>query len=206
MTAISDVVLALDVDGVLIDATWKQGGGWLEKVGPRFGVAADDMTPFFQGIFHEVVRGRVEIEVALAEHFDSIGADVDPEQFLQQWLVEDLALNDEVVLAAEEWARAGVPIVLATVQEHRRAAHLREVFGERLGLVDLLYSADLGVAKPEPEFFRLADARLGHRRVVFVDDALANIEAARAHGWTGVHYPAETNWRAVVEAALAYPG
>jgi putative hydrolase of the HAD superfamily len=194
------VVVALDVDGVLINATWQHGGGWLDVVGPRHGVGLDDMKPFFQGVFHEVVRGRVPVEAALAEHFAALGLAVDHEQFLEDWLVEDLSLNDEVVTAAEEWARAGIPIVLATAQEHRRAARLREVFGDRLALKDILYSAELGVAKPEPEYFRIADERIGGHPVVFIDDALTNVEAARAHGWTAIHYPAETNWRQIVES------
>jgi HAD superfamily hydrolase (TIGR01509 family) len=74
------------------------------------------------------------------------------------------------------------------------------LFAARLNLVDVLYSAGLGVAKPDPEYFRIADERLGADEVVFIDDALSNVEAARTHGWTAIHYPAETNWRQIVES------
>jgi putative hydrolase of the HAD superfamily len=199
VTPSSDVVIALDVDGVLIDATRKGTSGWLEVVGPRFGLTREDMQPFFAGVFHEVILGRVDVEAALADHFTAISSDADPAAFLQGWLREDSHINEEVVVAAEAWARAGVPIVLATTQEHRRVDRLRALFGKRLALVDVLYSAELGVAKPDPEFFRIADERIGGKPVVFIDDALANVEAARTHGWTAIHYPAETNWRDLVE-------
>ncbi|MEY2473730.1 MAG: putative hydrolase of the superfamily [Actinomycetota bacterium] len=200
MAPTSGVVIALDVDGVLIDPTRGGAGHWLEVVGPRFGVTADDMAPFFRGAFRDVTSGRRTVEDALADHFASRG--VDHLAFLDAWLDEDAHPNDEVVKAAEEWARRGVAIVLATTQEHRRVDRLRALFGDRLQLADVLYSADLGAAKPDPEFFRRADARLGGRRVVFVDDMVANVEAARVHGWTAVHYPAERNWRDVVDSYL----
>jgi putative hydrolase of the HAD superfamily len=197
---IGDVVLALDVDGVLIDPTRGGAGHWLDVVGPRFGVTAEDMVPFFRGVFVDVTCGRRTVEDALSEHFSS--RDVDHLAFLEQWLDEDMCVNEEVVLAAEGWARAGVPIVLATTQEHRRVDRLRALFADRLRLIDLLYSADVGVAKPNPEFFRIADERIGGKAVVFIDDALSNVEAARAHGWTAIHYPTATNWREIVERYL----
>jgi putative hydrolase of the HAD superfamily len=49
----------------------------------------------------------------------------------------------------------------------------------------LVFSADLGLAKPDPEIFARADALYGTaaREVVFFDDRPDNVAAARAHGW-----------------------
>jgi putative hydrolase of the HAD superfamily len=185
----------------LIDPVGRHADGWFGIVGPRFGMP--DMRGFFQPErFGQVVLGRVAVEEALADFFNSIGSDADPVAFLEGWLTEDLCVNEEVASAAEAWAHQGVPIVLATTQEHRRAARLRDLFGERLGLSDVIYSALLGVEKPEPEYFRIADARVRHRPVIFIDDALRNVEAARSHGWTAIHYPHDENWREIVESLL----
>jgi epoxide hydrolase-like predicted phosphatase len=55
---------------------------------------------------------------------------------------------------------------------------------------ELIISAEAGMAKPEPEIFRLALSRLCVQpdQVVFVDDFPANIEAAQALGLNTVHF------------------
>lgn len=193
-------VIALDVDGVLIDPTRAGAGNWLDTVGPRHGITREHMVPFFQkDRFGQAVLGRVDVIDVLADYFATIGAEVDAAAFLEDWLAEDLVVNEEVASAAEEWNRAGATIVLATTQEHRRAARLATLFGARLNLVEVVYSARLGVEKPDSEYFEAADALLGRAPVMFVDDALRNVEGARAHGWQAVHYPHEADWRGQVE-------
>jgi putative hydrolase of the HAD superfamily len=63
-----------------------------------------------------------------------------------------------------------------------------------LGIHDLfdtvISSAEEGLAKPDPEIYRLAAARLGlaPAACVFVDDYEANVRAAEAIGMRGVLY------------------
>lgn len=49
----------------------------------------------------------------------------------------------------------------------------------------LLFSADVGVAKPSPDIYARADLEFRTRpeQVVFFDDRVDNVRAARAHGW-----------------------
>ena len=58
-------------------------------------------------------------------------------------------------------------------------------------LVDVIvYSHEVGLAKPDPRVYRLTEQRLAVQSpdVVFVDDVMANVEAARELGWTAVHH------------------
>lgn len=48
----------------------------------------------------------------------------------------------------------------------------------------LVFSAEVGLAKPDPALFRHVDAELGPADVVFFDDTAGNVDAAREHGWT----------------------
>jgi putative hydrolase of the HAD superfamily len=54
----------------------------------------------------------------------------------------------------------------------------------------IVVSADVGMAKPEPEIYTLAAERLGlpPSECVFVDDLERNLEAALGVGMAGVHY------------------
>lgn len=71
---------------------------------------------------------------------------------------------------------------------------LRQVMQERFhfdGLFDdLVISAEVGLAKPDPRIFQLAVERLGVNpaEAVFVDDVLANAEAAQGVGLQAIHY------------------
>jgi putative hydrolase of the HAD superfamily len=49
----------------------------------------------------------------------------------------------------------------------------------------LLFSADVGLVKPDPAIYARADAAYGTqpRHVVFFDDRPDNVDAARVHGW-----------------------
>jgi putative hydrolase of the HAD superfamily len=53
------------------------------------------------------------------------------------------------------------------------------------GIAHLVFSAEVALVKPDPEIYARADATYGTQPgdVVFFDDKLENVEAARAHGW-----------------------
>ena len=55
---------------------------------------------------------------------------------------------------------------------------------------DIVCSADVGMAKPDPRVYALAAQRLGlaAAECVFVDDLATNVDAARAAGMQGVHF------------------
>jgi putative hydrolase of the HAD superfamily len=55
---------------------------------------------------------------------------------------------------------------------------------------DGVFSARVGLVKPERAIFELAASRFSAapQDLVFIDDHLPNVEAARAAGWTALHF------------------
>jgi putative hydrolase of the HAD superfamily len=53
------------------------------------------------------------------------------------------------------------------------------------GIAHLVFSAEVALAKPDPQIYAHADSVYGTEpsHVVFFDDKPENVEAARAHGW-----------------------
>lgn len=85
----------------------------------------------------------------------------------------------------------------------------REREQDRYGFADLVddivYSHEIGVSKPDPRVFRLACARLGVRpdETVFVDDAVANVVAARTAGSHAIHCRDTAGVIAEIDAVLS---
>lgn len=69
---------------------------------------------------------------------------------------------------------------------------LRQTMHDRWGMDSLfdemIISAEVGIVKPDPRIFHLAAQRLGVSpgEMVFIDDILINVEAARVEGLTAI--------------------
>ncbi|MBX6387284.1 MAG: HAD-IA family hydrolase, partial [Microbispora sp.] len=107
---------------------------------------------------------------------------------------------DEDVLGLLRRAQAHVPVVLVT----NATLDLEDDLAW-LGLTyfadEVVSSARVGVAKPDPRIFEIAAERAGVPlgRCLFVDDRAENVEAARALGMTAVLFTGVPD----LEAALA---
>ncbi len=200
-------LLALDVDGVLIDP-WRGGRGpWQHAFGERFGVDAADLDEtLFATAWSEVIVGQRPVESALAEALHELGWGMGVEAALQCWFEEDFVLEPAVMTAAAAWAELGIPLALVSNQERRRARYLEERLAQVLPLSGVAFSGDLGLVKTDPDFYNRAERRLGigghGGTVVFLDDTASNVEAALRHGWVGIHFAKDRDWQGEVGAAL----
>jgi putative hydrolase of the HAD superfamily len=70
---------------------------------------------------------------------------------------------------------------------------------------DLVISAEVGLAKPDPRIYHLALKGLGVRasQAIFVDDFIENLEAAAALGMHTVHFKNRAQAQQQVETLLA---
>lgn len=83
-----------------------------------------------------------------------------------------------------ELARAKVRMALLSNAPRGLAAAVRAATWSA-PFARLLFSADIGVAKPSPDIYARADLEFRTRpdQVVFFDDRAENVRAAGAHGW-----------------------
>ncbi len=88
------------------------------------------------------------------------------------------------VEAVRQVRRSGVRCYLATNQDAHRAGVMHEQFGYGALFDGCFYSWELGAAKPSPAYFAavLSAVDLPAGRVLFIDDTLRNVEAARSVG------------------------
>lgn len=201
------VLLALDVDGVLLDPTRSGRGSWQVAFGERFGVDAGRLDgALFATDWPEVVVGRRTVEDALADALEELDWEMTVDAALACWFEEDFVIAPAVLEMATAWAGRGVPLALVSNQEPRRARYLEQHLAPFLPIDGTAFSGDLGLTKSERLFYERAERQLGITErgptVVFLDDTLENVQVARRHGWTGIHFTVGGNWRNEVDEAL----
>lgn len=185
----SSPVLVLDVDGVVVHTA----PDWPEKLRAGWGLEAADLLAFFDSPpFAQVLQGRLDVYVALHEWLEPQGMADRLQEFVSFWFENDSIIDREVLGMADAWReRTGGRVYAASNQEHHRAVFLRDHRGLGAHFDEIIYSAALGVCKPDRVFFTNAQARMGvtaARAILFVDDRPANVDGARMCGWRAALY------------------
>ncbi len=186
-------VLVLDIDGVVSLAQPGAEAPWYATLHQDIGLNyAEIERDFFRREFLEVLQGRLDLYVALHSYFAPKGLADRIEAFVAYWFEKDGVIDHDVLAMADAWrARTGGRVFAATNQEHHRAADLRDRLGLAAHFDEIVYSAALGVCKPERVFYTNAQARMGvtvAQSILFVDDKAANVDGARMAGWRAMLY------------------
>lgn len=188
-------ILVLDIDGVVSLAQPGSPNPWYATLKEDWGLDHDtDLAPgfFLKPEFIEVLRGRLDLYVALHEYFEIKGLADRLEEFVSYWFEKDSDIDRGVLAQADTWRkRTGGRVFAATNQEHHRIAYLRDQLGLGAHFDEIVYSAALGVCKPDRVFYTNAQARMGvtvAQSILFVDDKASNVDGARMAGWRAMLY------------------
>lgn len=177
--------VVFDIGGVLevIDDSTFPG-----PVEERLGLALGSFSQRVSNLPGDAVRGVVT-EAELRAHWQTC-LDLDDAQTDElmtdfwRWYVGtlDVALRDW--FAAQRGQR--LTAILSNSAPGAREAEAHHGFEDITD--DIVYSHEVGVAKPDPAVFALAGQRLGVRphEVLFLDDVEDNVIAAREAGWHAV--------------------
>ena len=189
----SSPVLVLDIDGVISLAQPGSAHPWHATLQADLGLDYGDIERgFFNADFLEVLRGRLDLYVALQDYLEPLGLADRLEAFVAYWFDKDSIIDRGVLAQADAWRqRTGGRCFAAANQEHHRVAYLRDQAGLGAHFDEIVYSAALGVCKPERVFYTNAQARMGvtvAQSILFVDDKAENVDAARAAGWRAMLY------------------
>ena len=176
--------LMVDVDGVIV--VHPDPKGWSVNLERDLGLSAELLQEaFFKPHFGDVVHGRAGLLDSLEPVLAQIAPHLSAKTLIRYWFEQDAYLDDDVLTQLAEFRSRGIELHLATVQEHLRADHLWRTIGLQKRFDAMHYAADVGWAKPAMEFFAVVEARAGFEpdELFFIDDKVANVEAAQARGW-----------------------
>ena len=177
-------VLMVDVDGVVVRHA--DPSGWSARIEEDLGIPRLALQArFFKSCWDDVVHGRAALRDRLAPALAEIAPHVSCDQLIRYWFEGDAHLDEPLLLQLAHVRASGVPLHLATVQEHERASYLWNTLRLRDLFDDMHYAAQLGVSKPSQDFYAAVEQRvvLPASAIAFIDDNEKNVEAAHARGW-----------------------
>jgi putative hydrolase of the HAD superfamily len=168
-----------DADGVLQHIP----GGWYASMEPYLGDKARDFLHETWVDELPMLAGRGDYLPVLAATLQRYGV-VTPVADLYDAVWKKITLVEESLEIVRALKENGYGVHLGTNQESYRGGHMRTALGYDELFDVSCYSYDLGVAKPDPEFFTQAAHRIGADigTILFIDDKAPNVEGARSAG------------------------
>jgi HAD superfamily hydrolase (TIGR01509 family) len=193
-----------DCDGVL----QRPSNDWSGVIGTLTGLVGPDLEQFLDDVSaaeQPVLDGHEPYEGPLGAVVQRWGLAVRVEELLRVW--QHLVVDPEMLDAARELGAGGIVCALGTNQHRERAAYMRRELGYEEIFDPMIISAEIGVAKPDPAFFRTALDRIGlpGREVLFIDDVRENVESARSVGLVAEHFAKDAG-RPELDRILALHG
>jgi len=134
-------------------------------------------------------RGEIDAAAYFASLRSSLGIDLSDAQFNDGW--QEVFVGEIAGMPAL-LRRAGAKLPLFVFSNTNAAHHATwsRRYADVLGLFQRVFvSCQLGKRKPDADAFRAVAAAIGvpPSRILFFDDALENVEGARACGMRAVH-------------------
>jgi len=174
-----------DVDGVLVPP-WR----FRDLLEQQHRITPQMTAPFFRGPFVECVLGRARLEDELPRYLEQWGWRDSVAEFIRIWLESEHVLDEQVLRTVDGLRRGDTPCFIASNQERLRARYLVRDMGLGDRFDGVFFSCDLGLKKPDTEYFVEVARRSGFapKTLILIDDTPACVEAARAAGWTAYHY------------------
>ncbi|GAA1570080.1 MULTISPECIES: HAD family hydrolase [Kribbella] len=184
-----------DADGVIQRPTFD----WFTHLGSLVPADGDAFVADLMAAEKPALVGKGEFPDALAEVLQRWNSTASVEEALEPW--SWFAAEPEVVELIQALRVAGVECHLATNQHAYRRAIMQDERGYGAWFDRTFYSCDLGLAKPDPAYFREILNTIGvpASEVLFVDDNAANVEGARTVGLRAELYDLSAGVPALVE-------
>jgi putative hydrolase of the HAD superfamily len=192
--------VVFDCDGVMV-APWR----FAAYLSAHHGLMGDRTRPFFDGPFVRCLIGQADIRETVGPFISAWGLPYSVDEFLDLWLEIENAAIPETVDYVTRLRRMEIHCVLATNQESRRAAYVRDTMGFGALFDQSFFSCDLGVRKPDLAFFEEVGSHIDAEpsEILFWDDSASCVEAARHLGWRAEVFQSVDGFVDVMATAVA---
>lgn len=187
--------VAFDLDGVVIPST-----PVMRYFSREFDIHSINVVDFFKGPFQDCLVGKTDLFDVLPAALQSWGWKRPMEEFVSEWMSTCSDPEPDAVIVISDLNAAGVRCCVASNQDNRKAAYLSDLDWIQNLFEKRFFSCHMGVAKPGSRYFRIIEEDFGAKpeTILFVDDKVENINAARACGWQAELCRGATELRAIL--------
>lgn len=186
-------LVVLDADGVVNEGKFFSLAD--------FGTSHEVLQPFFQKEFADCLIGKADLRERLVPYLNDWNWKGTVDELLQFWFEQGSGVHGAVVGVVKRLKEKGIPVHLATNQERRRAAYMKDIMEYGDLFEQMHVSSHMGVVKPSPEFFEKVFAASGVEhpsQILFWDDMQKNVEAAKQVGFQSHHFLNEHDFQQVM--------
>ena len=179
-------VIIFDADGVTIETEM-----FSVQYQCDFGVPAEEMLPFFRGVFGKCKTGEADLKEELQPWLRKWKWEKSVDEFLEYWFKTEDHINEKIVGEVKKLRARGIKCFLATNQEKYRTNYMRKQMGFNKIFDNIFSSAEVGFKKPDKEFFQAIMKelkRLKKQEILFWDDREKNILGAKKFGFKAYIY------------------
>jgi putative hydrolase of the HAD superfamily len=166
--------------------------------------AADAFVADLMAAERPSLVGKGDFRDAVAEVLARWNSPASLEEALEPW--HWFAAEPAVISLIGDLRAAGIGCHLATNQQAYRRAIMQDERGYGAWFDQTFYSCDLGLAKPDPAYFRaiLAAIDVPASSVLFIDDNEANVAGAASVGLQAELFDLSAGVEALVELLRRY--
>ena len=181
------MVILFDADGIIIQRELY----FSERFSNEFGVPLEKILPFFQKEFQLCVIGKADIKVELGKYIKEWGWKKSIDDFLLYWFKCESDIDERIIENVIVLRGSGVKCYLHTNNEKYRTEYLFEKLGLKKYFDGVFSSAELGVKKPQREFWDAIYSYLDKpdkSDVLVWDNEKENIQSAKNFGFKAELY------------------
>ncbi|HWD82763.1 MAG TPA: HAD-IA family hydrolase [Kribbella sp.] len=191
----SSRAVLFDADGVLQRPTFD----WWTRLGSLVPGDGDAFVAELMAAEKPSLVGKGDFRDALADVLRRWNSTATVDEAIEPW--SWFVAEPEVIELVQKLRAAGVECHLATNQHSYRRAIMQDERGYGAWFDRTFYSCDLGLAKPDPAYFRAILGVIGTPAsdVLFIDDNEANVAGASSVGLRAELYDLSAGVPALVE-------
>ncbi len=175
-----------DADGVLQHATRH----WQPALQSVLGLEDELQAKAVVDDIFEAETDVLESTTGFTDKLEAVLAKWDRSSFMPETLnvLHAIEVHQDVMQTVQAVRRSGIRCHIGSNQQALRAKHMSEGLNYRSLFDTEFYSCFVGAAKPQARFFEKVVAQLGcdASAVLFLDDRVENVEAAKQAGLNAV--------------------
>ena len=172
--------ILFDADGVVLIAE-----PFSSQLAHQYNLPPQAINEFFNNDFLDCLIDTKDLQEELAKRASHWGWRGSSEQLLNYWFAQENKIETGLVDYIKDLRAEGYTCYCATNQEKYRTVFVREKMGFDTIFNGIFSSSTLGFRKPDPRFFETVLNQLqikNPQEILFWDDKLENIQAARSSG------------------------